>query len=194
LRDRREQIVQDRVREQNRLETCPDPDMAKQIRQSIRRLQNQEKKLDKQIEQHLKEDPQLSAKADTMTAVKGVGDKTAATLLAHLPELGHVGRQQIAALAGLAPHPRDSGQWKGKRRIFGGRAAVRKALYMAAKSAARFCPVIRLFYQRLRDAGKPYKVALIACARKILIRLNTLIRTLTHPNQQNIAPEGARLT
>jgi transposase len=191
LRDRREQIVEDRVREQNRLETCPDRDMAKHIRRNIRRLTTQQQQLDQQIEQLIKDDEQLNAKAKVMTAVKGVGDKTASTLLAHMPELGTMGRQPIAALAGLAPHPQESGRWKGKRRIYGGRAPVRKALYMAAKSAAQHCPVLSVFYQRLRAAGKPYNVALIACARKILIHLNTLMANFNNPEPQNVAPEGA---
>lgn len=194
LRDRREQIVQDRVREQNRLETCADRAMATHLRQSIRRLKKQQDKLDQLIGQLIQHDQQLADKAHAMTAVTGVGDKTASTLLAHMPELGSLNRQQIAALAGLAPHPRESGSWKGKRSIYGGRAAVRKALYMAAKSAARFCPIISIFYQRLRQAGKPYNVALIACARKILIHLNTLIAKLNPKPTPNTAPEGAGIT
>lgn len=192
LRDRRQQIVEDRVREQNRLETCADRAIAKHLRASIRRLEAQEKKFDQQIAAHIKSDPQLNEKADTMTSLKGVGEQTVATLLAHMPELGQLDRQQIAALAGLAPHPRESGKWKGKRRIFAGRAAVRKVLYMAAKSAARFCPVISVFYQRLRDQGKKYNVAIIACARKILVRLNTLLKQQHTTN--NIAPGEVRLT
>jgi transposase len=188
LRDRREQLVQDRVREDNRLEACADPTIAKQLRASIKRLNREADKIDHRIAEHIRRDQQLNAKAQAITQVKGVGEQTAATLLACLPELGTLNRQQAAALVGVAPHPRESGNHKGKRRIFGGRAAVRKALYMAAKSAARFCPVISVFYQRLREAGKPYNVALIACARKILIHLNTIIRNL---QRDNTAPEGA---
>lgn len=196
LRDRRQQIVQDRVREENRLETCADREIVRQLRASIKRLNAHEKKLDERIQKFVKADEQLSAKTAIMTAVTGVGVQTATTVLAYLPELGSLNRQQAAALVGIAPHPRESGSWKGKRRIFGGRAAVRKALYMAAKSAARFCPVIREFYQRLREAGKPYNLALIACARKILVHLNTLIRKFdqTHAATLNTAPEGAGTT
>ncbi len=194
LRDRREQIVQDRVREQNRLETCADSQIAKDIRRSIRRLEAQEKKLDQQIAQHIKDDEQMNAKAKAMTAVTGVAQKTASTLLAHMPELGTMGRQPITALAGLAPHPQESGRWKGKRRIHGGRAAVRKALYMAAQSAAQHCPVLSPFYKRLRAAGKPYKVAIIACARKILIQLNTIMKNFNAPETQKVAPEGVGRT
>ena len=98
--------------------------------------------------------------------------------LAHLPELGKVSRQQIASLAGLAPHPRESGTWKGKRKIYGGRSAVRKALFLAARVASRWCPVIKRFYQRLKENGKAYKLAIIACARKMLAKLNSQIRQL----------------
>lgn len=188
LRDRREQLIEDRVREENRLEACADHVISKQLHTSIKRLNRQADKIDQQIAEHIRRDEQLKDKANAMTQLKGVGEQTAATLLAGLPELGALNRQQAAALVGVAPHPRQSGNYKGKRRIYGGRAAVRKALYMAAKSAARFCPVISVFYQRLRTAGKPYNVALIACARKILIRLNTIIRNLQHTNT---APEGA---
>lgn len=178
LRDRREQVVEDRVREENRLEACADRQITRQLRASIRRLQAQEKRLDESIRQHIQADEQLRHKAEALTAVKGVGAQTAATVLAHLPELGRLNRQQAAALIGVAPHARESGAWKGKRHIFGGRAAVRKALYLAARSAACHCPVMSVFYKRLRDTGKAYKVAIIAVARKILIHLNSLIRQL----------------
>ncbi len=111
-----------------------------------------------------------------MQKQKGIGEITTNILLANLPELGQLTRQSIAALAGLAPHANESGNWKGKRSIYGGRAIVRKAMYMAARTAVRWCPVISQFYNRLREKGKSYKVAIIACARKMLVRLNTLIK------------------
>lgn len=191
LRDRREQIVEDRVRETNRLEACADGQIARQIKASIKRLKAQEKKLDQSIRQHIKADEHLRSKAKTLTAVKGVGPQTAATVLAHLPELGRLNRQQAAALVGVAPHARESGTWKGKRHIHGGRAAVRKALYLAARTAACHCPVMSVFYKRLRQAGKAYNVAIIAVARKILIHLNSLIRQTDPPNT---APEGTNAT
>ena len=123
-------------------------------------------------------DEQLKTKSEVMMQQKGVGPQTASTLLAHLPELGSLDRQQVAALAGMAPHANESGKWPGKRRIYGGRAQVRKAMYMAARSAARWCPVISEFYNRLRENGKSFKVAIIACARKMLVRLNTIIKNL----------------
>ena len=118
-----------------------------------------------------------------MAQLKGVGDKTVNTLLAHLPELGTLSRQQIASLAGLAPHPKESGSWRGRRTIYGGRAAIRRAMFMAAKSAARWCPVLSIVYNRLRENGKSYKQALIAVARKLLVRINSLIKELERSPQ-----------
>ena len=111
-----------------------------------------------------------------LSSVPGVGQTTASQLVANLPELGKLNRQQIAALAGVAPINRDSGAMRGKRSIFGGRATVRCALYMAAFSATKFNPVIRRFADRLRQAGKPFKVILVAAMRKLLTILNVMIR------------------
>jgi transposase len=119
---------------------------------------------------------ELAAKALRLCQIKGVGPGTAATLLGHLPELGQLGRGQIAALAGLAPFADDSGPRRGQRRIAGGRASVRGALYMAAFNACRANPILKAFYQRLRAAGKPFKLALIATARKLLCTLNALLQ------------------
>ena len=110
-----------------------------------------------------------------LRSVPGIGPVVARTLLARLPELGRLNRKQIAALAGVAPRARDSGQWRGRRVIWGGRAAVRKALVMAALVASRHNPVVRAFYTRLRAAGKPAKVALVACMRKLLTLLNAML-------------------
>ena len=188
LLDRRDQIVADRVREANRLEACADTHVAQHIRDQIDHLQDLQNQLDRQIKTLLEADDELRQKKTVMTQLKGVGEQTAAVLLAHFAELGSLDRQQVAALAGLAPHPNESGRGKGKRRIYGGRAAVRKALYMAAKSAARFCPVISEVYTRLRNNGKSYNQALIACARKMLVRLNTLLKELqTKTNAPNEA-------
>lgn len=111
-----------------------------------------------------------------LRSVPGVGPVLTATLLALLPELGRLNHRQIAALVGVAPFNQDSGQHKGKRRVWGGRSAVRSRLYMAALAAARWNPVIRAFYQRLRQAGKAAKVALTACARKLLVILNAMVK------------------
>ena len=185
LCDRRQQIVADRVREGNRLEKCADPGIAEHIEASIQQLRTQEKEFDEQIQALQRSDQDLNKKANAMLAQKGVGHKTVAVLLTHFPELGALDRQQVAALAGLAPYANESGKWKGKRRIFAGRATVRKALFMAARTAVVWCPVIKPFYQRLREAGKPYKVALIAAARKMLIRLNTILKEL-EPESENV--------
>lgn len=191
LCERREQIVGDRVRETGRLETCLDHAMAKHIRAHLEHLQQLEQDLDQQIQTLVEEDAEFRQTKDTLMTPKGVGAKTAAILLAHLPELGTLTRGQVAAIAGLAPHPQESGSWRGKRSIYGGRAAVRKALYMAAKTAARWCPVISVFYQRLREQGKAYNVALIACARKMLVHLNTLVK---QQNSDKPAPATAQTT
>ena len=111
-----------------------------------------------------------------MTSVPGVGSVTARTLLGEMPELGCLDRRQIGALAGLAPWTRESGKWKGQSRIGGGRARVRTALYMAAMSAVRFNPVLKVFYNDLLARGKPKMVALMAAARKLLIILNAMLR------------------
>lgn len=187
LSDRRQQIIEDRVRETNRLEACADVEIAKTIRASIDHLEQTERVIDIQIKDLIEANAELRQKAAVMMQQKGIGQKTATTLLAHFNELGSLTRQQVAALAGMAPHPQESGKWNGKRRIYGGRAATRKAMYMAAKSAARWCPVISVFYKRLRENGKPYSVAIIACARKMLIRLNTLLKQM---NQENHAQNG----
>ena len=120
--------------------------------------------------------PELSAKATRLRAIAGVGPGTAATLLGHLPELSSLSDGAIAALAGVAPFNADSGPHKGQRHIAGGRVSVRCALYMAAFNAIRFNPILKTFYLRLRNAGKPFKVALIATARKLLTTLNTVLK------------------
>lgn len=177
LTDRRQQVIEDRVREENRLLSCVDQEVRREIEVSIAQLEAKEKELDDRVAQ-LEQQPEFSQKAIAMEQQKGVGDHTARVLLAQLPELGRVTRQEIASLAGIAPGARESGNWRGKRSIYGGRARVRMALYMAARTAAKWCPVISVFYNRLRANGKSFKVAIIACARKILIRLNTIIKNL----------------
>jgi transposase len=119
---------------------------------------------------------ELSAKAEKLTAISGVGPRTAALLLAQMPELGQLNRREVAALVGVAPFNRDSGKLRGKRTIFGGRRHVRHGLYMAALVAARHNPILRAFYRRLRAAGKPAKLALTATMRKLLIVLNSSLK------------------
>jgi transposase len=114
-----------------------------------------------------------------LTSVPGVASGTSWTLISCLPELGRLNRREIASLVGLAPVNRDSGQCRGRRRIWGGRALVRSALYMPTLTAMRFNPTIRVFYERLRQAGKTFKVALTACMRKLLTILNAMVKTNT---------------
>ena len=115
-------------------------------------------------------------KDDILRSVPGVGEQLSLALLAQLPELGTLNRRQVAALVGVAPFNRDSGAMRGKRTVLGGRARVRAVLYMATLAASRFNPVIRDFYQRLLAAGKPKKVALVACMRKLLVILNSMLK------------------
>lgn len=185
LRDRREQIVEDRVREQNRLEACANKKIATEIRRSIKRLEKQEQQLDEKIQKCINDSKELSPKAQVIQKPKGIGTQVTCTLLSHLPELGKVNRQKIAALVGLAPYACESGKWKGKRRIYGGRAAVRKAMFMAAMSAVQYDPVLKEFYQHKVKEGKLKKVALIAVARKLLVRINTMVAELENDQTNN---------
>jgi transposase len=173
--DRRSQLVEDRVREENRLEACTDPVVAKALKASIRRLAAAEIAMDRRIAHAIAADDALRAKNAVVRNEAGIGPQTAAVLLSQLPELGLVNRQQISALAGLAPYDQSSGQWQGRRAIYGGRASVRCALYMAALTAVRWNDHIKAIYLRLVERGKDKKLALIACARKLLVRLNSLM-------------------
>ena len=132
--------------------------------------------LDEGLRQTLRRSPVWREKDDLLRTVPGVGEQISLTLLAYLPELGTLDRRQVAALAGVAPFNRDSGILRGKRAVWGGRSRVRAALYMGALSATRYNPVIRDFYQTLLTAGKPKKVALVACMRKLLVILNSMLR------------------
>ncbi len=133
--------------------------------------------LDTDLRQRIRRSPVWREKDDLLRSVPGVGPQVSLTLLAYLPELGTLNRKQIAALVGVAPFSRDSGPYRGKRSVWGGRARVRSALYMGALVASRRNPVLREFYQRLLDAGKPKKLALTACMRKLLTTLNSMVRT-----------------
>ena len=137
-----------------------------------RQLNDTERKLDDVIERS----PIWQVRKDLLTSVPGVGDQTARTLIAELPELGNCSRQQIAALVGVAPINRDSGMMRGRRMTWGGRTNVRTALYMATLVATRHNPVIRDHYQKLLEAGKRKKLALVACMRKLLTILNAMLR------------------
>jgi transposase len=174
---RRRQLIEFRTAEQNRLETVATKIVRNNIRRLVEQLDKQIRQLEDAIGKLLESTPELSCKAALLKTVPGVGAVTVTTLLVELPELGRLNRQQIAALVGVAPFNRDSGKFHGRRAIWGGRAAVRSVLYMAALTARRFNPSIRAFAQRLDAAGKPFKVVLTACMRKLLVILNTMIKT-----------------
>jgi transposase len=146
------------------------------IQKHLAWLERRLSRLEEELAEAVRASPLWRAKEDLLRGVKGIGPATAHTLLAALPELGTLGRKQIAALVGLAPRNRDSGRQRGQRHISGGRAEVRSVLYMASLSAARYNPVLKAFYQRLRAAGKLAKVALVAVARKLLTILNAMLR------------------
>jgi len=173
---RRAQLVDDRARESNRLSQTTCPDTLASLRKHLRHLDGQIKYLLARISEVIKSTPVLHAKVDLLVEVQGVGSLTASALLASLPELGTLSKNEVASLAGLAPFNRDSGTFRGKRSIYGGRIGVRCALYMAALSASRSNPILKAFYQRLKAAGKPHKVAIVAVMRKLLIYLNSILK------------------
>jgi transposase len=160
------------VAEENRLAQLSCGELRTLSRSLMRKIKNQIETLDRRIGELIAQDQTLCDKAQKLTAISGVGARTAALLLAQMPELGQLNRRQAAALAGLAPFNHDSGSIRGKRAIFGGRRALRTGLYMAALSAARFNPILSRYYQRLRAKGKPHKLALTAVMRKLLLALN----------------------
>lgn len=172
---RRRQLVAMVTAEQTRLEMAA-PITRKQIKAHIGWLRRQLAKVDADIDGMVRRSPLWRAKDDLLQSVPGIGDTTSRTLLALLPELGTLDRKQIAALVGLAPFNRDSGTLRGRRRVWGGRARVRTALYMAALVGTRRNPTLKAFYTRLRASGKPAKVALVACMRKLLIIVNAMVR------------------
>lgn len=180
---RRRQLLEMLTAERNRLGSALPP-VRPGIRAHISWLERRLADLDTDLAQAIRESPVWREKEDLLRSVPGVGPVLATTLLASLPELGTLTRQQIAALVGVAPLNRDSGAWRGKRRVWGGRAPVRAALYMGTLVATRFNPVIRAFYHRLCAAGKAKKVALTACMRKLLTILNAMLkhRTPWHDN------------
>jgi transposase len=164
------------VMQQNRAARMSDLCVCKMNRRLINQIKKQIEQLDLLIQQQITASPELCTKAEKLTAISGVGTRTAALLLAQMPELGQLNRREVAALVGVAPFNRDSGRMRGKRAIYGGRRSVRHGLYMAALVAARHNPILRSFYLRLRAAGKPAKVALTATMRKLLIVLNSSLK------------------
>lgn len=173
LMTRRRQLVEMRVAESHRLEQARGR-AVRSIQLVMKTLDKQIEVIDTDIDSHL--DQHFKQQRSLLDSVKGVGAVTIMTLTAALPELGQLGRRQIAKLVGVAPLANDSGQRSGKRRIWGGRSEVRAVVYMATLSAVRFNPPIKAFYNRLLDAGKPKKVALVASMRKLLTILNAMLR------------------
>jgi len=182
---RRRQVVDMITAEKNRLAAAPPSKRVRTaIGKTIKWLQKQLEETDNDLDGAVRGSPAWREKDNLLQSVKGVGKVLSRTLLSSVPELGTLGKKQIAALVGVAPLNQDSGKTRGRRVIWGGRAQVRSVLYMAALTAARCNPTIRAFHDRLIAAGKLRKVALVACMRKLLIILNTMVRNGTHWKQE----------
>jgi transposase len=177
LESQRRHLSRVLVMEQNRGARLSEASVQRLNRGLIQQIQKQIEQLDLLIKNQIEGSHELSSKAQKLSAISEVGPRTTALLLAQMPELGQLNRREVAALVGVAPFNRDSGKLRGKRTIFGGRRAVRRGLYMAALVAARHNPVLRTFYVRLRAAGKPPKLALTATMRKLLIVLNSVLKS-----------------
>ncbi len=172
---RKRQIVEMLTAEKNRLSSAPKA-LRQRIQEHIAWLEAEKAELDKDLGDHLQQSPLWKHKDDLLQSTPGVGPGLSATLLIDVPELGTLTGKQVTALVGVVPFNKDSGTFRGKRAIWGGRAPVRAALYMSTLSAIRFNPVIRTFYERLTQAGKPFKVAITACMRKLLTILNAMLK------------------
>jgi transposase len=178
---RRRQLVEMLIMERNRLAVAHRA-VRPQVRRSIQWLEKELARNDRDTDEALKACGIWRERVQLLESVPGIGRVISLALIATLPELGTLNRRQISALVGVAPFNRDSGQLRGRRSIYGGRSMTRQALYMAALVGARHNPVLRRFYQRLRAAGKPGKVALVACMRKLLTILNVMVRNGTSWN------------
>jgi transposase len=187
LLTRRRQLVEMMTAERNRLKSAPTV-TAERITKHIDWLQSELVEVDQELGQQLQQSEPWQAKADLLQSTPGIGPITTYTLLAELPELGQLNRKQIAALVGVAPLNNDSGQKRGRRIIWGGRASVRTTLYMATLTAVQHNPTIKAFYKHLLEAGKPKKVALTAALRKLLTILNTMVKNNSHWNPPNSVP------
>jgi transposase len=184
LLTRRHQVVEMLTAEKNRRRATRSEAVRQRVQDHIHWLEQELADLDDDLERTLRESPLWREKDNLLRSVPGIGRVVSITLLADLPELGTLSRHQIAALVGVAPLNRDSGRFRGKRMVWGGRARVRAALYMAALTASRYNPIIKAFYHRLCSAGKARKVALTACMRKLLIILNSMVK-----HQQTWTPD-----
>lgn len=171
---RRRQLIEMRTAEANRLKLALEA-VRGDIREHLRYLDKRIKELDRELHDRLRTSPLWREKDNVLRTIPGVGPILTTTLLADVPELGTTGHKQVVALLGLAPLNRDSGQWRGKRSIWGGRGHVRAVLYMATLTAIRVNPVLKLLYERLLRAGKPRKVAVVACMHKLLRICNAVL-------------------
>ena len=176
LAKRRDQLVHMRAQEKNRRSEADDLAMAERIGRLIEILDGEIAEIEADISALIKAEPEITEDAQLMRSLPGIGPVACTQLITLMPELGHLGPKEVAALAGLAPFNVDSGAYRGKRKIGGGRKRVRDALYMAALNAVRRADRFKIFYARLRQAGKPAKLALIAVARKLLTILNAMMR------------------
>lgn len=174
---RRRQLLDMLTAENNRLKLARDQVVQRSLKRNIAWLERQLKDVDQDLGSRIKQSPLWRAKENLLRSTPGVGSVFSRSLIAQLPELGQLKNKQISALVGVAPLARDSGSFKGRRSVWGGRAPLRSVLYMATLSAVRHNPVLRHFYNRLRAAGKPPKVALVACMRKLLVILNAMVRS-----------------
>lgn len=185
LVSRRRQLIAMRVQETLRLGTAASKPMQKSLRTHIAWLDKQIGQIDSDLTKQLRQSDSWRAKDDLLQGIPGVGSVTSMTMLAKCPELGTLSRREIAALTGVAPLANDSGKHRGKRFIWGGRADVRAVLYMAAVSAIRCNPDIKVFATRLKQAGKPAKVVIVACMRKLLTIMNAMLKNNASWNPQN---------
>jgi len=176
LSGRRDQLVEMLAEEKNRRAAAASDSVRAEIQAHLDWLRDRIAELDQQLKKLLRSSPRWQVKDQILQSTPGIGAVVSCTLLAQLPELGTLNRQQISKLVGVAPLNRDSGQQRGRRHIFGGRANVRRVLYMAALTASRCNPVIKAFYEHLRARQKPFKVAITACMRKLLTIINFMVR------------------
>lgn len=173
--NRRAQVIKMLTMEKQHLETAS-VNIKKRILKHLRMLEKEIELIEKDQQEIANQDADLKEKISRLDEIKGVGEITAINVIAHLPELGKLSRKEVAAIAGVAPFNRDSGTMRGKRTTWGGRSALRSALYMAVLSASRCNPALKIFYDRLVAKGKAKKVAMVACMRKLIIIMNAMIR------------------
>lgn len=190
LLDRREQLMNMKTMESNRIPTTTQKQAVQSIENHINWIDREIDKIEKEIDRRIAENPQWKELDRIIQSIPGVGRQTARTLIGQLPELGHVNRKVIGQLVGLAPVANDSGTSTGKRHIVGGRKQVRKAMYMASLSAARYNPVASALYKRLRERGKSAKVALVAVAHKLLTITNAMVQKKTTWQHSDVGNPG----